>query len=208
MKDIRIKKMLDLVPNGATVLNIGCAQNPHIHRELAKKSRKIIGIDTNQHELKKLAQKGFETYVMDAEKIKLDCRFDCIIAGELIEHLNNPGLFLQSIDKYLKKNGTAILTTPNISSLFLYAIVVIFNQTQDPTHVYYFDEKNLKTLIGRFNFRIKEIKYIPPDIKFHGKGILFRSLFFASTALANIGYLFNKRLFSSYLLIVIKRKNG
>ncbi len=208
MKDIRIKELLKLVPNNVTVLNIGCAQNPHIHRELAIKSQKIIGIDTNQRELQKLAQKGFETYAMNAEKIKLDCLFDCIIAGELIEHLNNPGLFLQSVEKYLKKNGTAILTTPNISSLFLYTIVVVFNQTQDPTHVYYFDEKNLKTLIDRFNFEIKEIKYIPPEIKFHGKGILFRSVFFVSTVLANIGYFFSKRLFGSYLLIVIKKKNG
>lgn len=207
MKDNRIKEILNLVPNNISILNVGCAQNSYIHFELAKKSKKIVGIDTNQKGLKKIKQKGFEVYAMDAENIKLSERFDYIVAGELIEHLSNPGLFLQSLHTCLKKNGSVILTTPNISSIFLYAIVVFFDQTQDPTHVNYFDKKNLAILVHRFNFEIKEIKYIPPEIKFHGQGILFKSIFFISTIFANIGYLFNNRLFGSYLLLVIKRKD-
>lgn len=41
---------------------------------------------------------------------------DIIIAGELIEHLDNPFKFIREVYRVLKKNGTLILSTPNICS--------------------------------------------------------------------------------------------
>ena len=42
--------------------------------------------------------------------------YDLIIALEIIEHLENPWLFLKEIYKVLKKNGILILSTPNSDS--------------------------------------------------------------------------------------------
>jgi SAM-dependent methyltransferase len=41
-------------------------------------------------------------------------RFDCIIASEVIEHLNDPRAFLRQCSSLLFKGGTIIITTPNI----------------------------------------------------------------------------------------------
>ena len=39
--------------------------------------------------------------------------FDVIIAGELIEHLKNPGVFVEHCKSLLNNGGIFILTTPN-----------------------------------------------------------------------------------------------
>jgi len=205
--DKRINKIVSLVEDKKKVLNIGCAQNPTIHYLLAKKSSLCIGIDINKKGIEELKYNGYEAYLMNAEKINLKEKFDYIIAGELIEHLSNPGLFLESCLKHLEEKGELIITTPNIASLFLYLLVVSFDKTQDPTHVYYFDKKNLQILVERYNFKINNVYYIPPEIKFHGQDIFFKIFFFLTTFLANLGFIFSQRLFGSYLLMVFKKND-
>ncbi|MBI4004589.1 methyltransferase domain-containing protein [Candidatus Roizmanbacteria bacterium] len=206
MKDNRIREVLRLIPENKVVLDIGCAQNPEIHFEIAEKSKKAVGIDISKQGLEVFKKRGLEVYEMSAEEIKLKDKFDCIVAGELIEHLSNPGLFLSGMEKHLNKNGRIILTTPNIASLFIYILVVAFDQTQDPTHTFYFDKKNLEVLIDRYNLRITHVQYIPPKIKILGNRMTFKVLFFIATLFANIGYLLNNRLFGSYLLTVLEKK--
>lgn len=206
MKDNRIKEIISLIPLDKDVLDIGCAQNPEIYEALAKKSAKVIGIDIDRKKLQKMQNKGHRVYLMNAENIKLNHKFDYIVAGEIIEHLSNPGLFIESAKKHLKDKGKIIITTPNISSIFLYFLVVFLDKTQDPTHVYYFDEKNLESLINRYNLKIISAKYIPPEIKLHGYGI-FKIIFLIATLLANIGFLLNKRSFGSYLLLLLEKNN-
>jgi 2-polyprenyl-3-methyl-5-hydroxy-6-metoxy-1,4-benzoquinol methylase len=60
-----------------------------------------------------------ETVGPDKEK------FDAVIAIEIIEHLENPFMFLRECAKLLKKDGLLFLTSPNVESitsrfLFLY----------------------------------------------------------------------------------------
>lgn len=202
MKDNRIKEIINLIPINKDVLDVGCAQNPEIYEVFAKKSSKIIGIDIDKKKLQKMKNRGHRVYLMNAENIKLNHKFDYIVAGEIIEHLSNPGLFIESAKKHLKDEGKIIITTPNISSVFLYFLVVFLDKTQDPTHIYYFDEKNLKSLINRYDLNIISTKYIPPEIKPLGHG-MFKVIFLIATLFANIGFLFNKRLFGSYLLLII-----
>lgn len=206
MSDPRINTVLELIPKNKSILDIGCAQNPEIHYQITKMSKKAVGIDINKSGLDVFRKKGLEVYEMSAESINLKETFDCIIAGELIEHVSNPGQFLDSMANHLKLDGQIILTTPNISSLFLYGLVVVANKTQDPTHVFYFDKKNLEELVTRHNLKITQTKYIAPNVKLHGNGIFFKIIFLIATFLANFGFIFSKRLFGSYLLVVLKKK--
>src|SRR5690606_16552983 len=42
--------------------------------------------------------------------------FDCVILGEVIEHVPNTDFVLQEIRRVLKKNGTLLISTPNLVS--------------------------------------------------------------------------------------------
>ncbi|MFB2623664.1 class I SAM-dependent methyltransferase [Methanothermobacter marburgensis] len=43
--------------------------------------------------------------------------FDYVVSVETIEHLKNPWFFLDEIHRILKKDGTCILTSPNIETI-------------------------------------------------------------------------------------------
>ena len=50
-------------------------------------------------------------------------KYDCIVATEVIEHLENPIHFLNQISKLLKKNGFALISFPNI---YIYGAIKSF----------------------------------------------------------------------------------
>ena len=47
---------------------------------------------------------------------KLKKRYDLIVCSDVIEHLHNPNLLMQEINKLLKLGGTLLLTTPNVQN--------------------------------------------------------------------------------------------
>ena len=93
--------------SGKKVLHLGCTNWPYtqdsidngmlLHNELAKSASELYGFDFDQEGIDVLEKAGTKNlYQADLEKldeVELNESFDVIIAGEMIEHLNNPGLF-------------------------------------------------------------------------------------------------------------------
>jgi len=52
------------------------------------------------------------------ENFDFQTKYDCILAIEVIEHLENPFHFIRTLKKHLNPSGKIILSTPNIDSLF------------------------------------------------------------------------------------------
>ncbi len=57
-----------------------------------------------------------------------DESFDVAMAVEILEHLENPRLFLRELWRVLRPGGTAIVSTPNLTSLLSRAIFAIAGQ--------------------------------------------------------------------------------
>ncbi len=65
-------------------------------------------------------KKGIKAFVCDVENDDLPFKsdyFDCIVAGEIIEHIFDTDAFIDKCKRVLKKNGVLIITTPNCASL-------------------------------------------------------------------------------------------
>jgi SAM-dependent methyltransferase len=208
MHDKRLKCVLDLVPEGKRVLVAGCEGDPVLHAKLVEKSEAVTGIDIDPEKVKVLSSRGYDGRLMNAEQMELEDKYDCIVAVELIEHLDNVGLFLRSAARVLQPGGLLVLTTPNMSSVFLSFLVILCNQAQDVTHVYYFDRKNLRALLSRCpEFVIEDIQYVAPTVKALGPGKIRSFFFLMATMVANAGFVLSKRLFGSYLVAVLRRKS-
>ena len=88
-----------------------------INQEKFKESVKLYSIDLNSN---------FSG--------KINNMYDCIVAIEVIEHLENPINFLRECSKILNDGGYLILSTPNIhslksrSKLFLYGDLAFFEK--------------------------------------------------------------------------------
>lgn len=90
-----------------------------------------------------------------------DTKFDLVFAGDLIEHLPNPGLFLENVKRHLAIDGRLILTTPNAFNLFnLTEKLSKEEPTVNADHTCYFNVKTLRVLLAKCGFDLVEAGYI------------------------------------------------
>ena len=164
---------------GKRVLHLGCADYPLteekvsmgalLYSEIAKVAQVQIGVDNSVEGIELLRRYGYKNlYVADAESI-LECvpnedqHFDVVIAGEIIEHLSNPGLFLDSVKAALGKGGELVLTTVNAYCLFRFVWYLghLGVEYVHPDHVYYFSVSTLKRLAARHGYVVDDLKFYP-----------------------------------------------
>lgn len=133
----------------------------------AKVARKLVGVDINEDGVKGLQKLGYTVMIQDVEKqFDLKEKFDVVTANEVIEHLSNPGIFLENVQRHLKENGLFILTTPNALSHTFFLQRLLFNKIVDVSinhHTHWHTEETLKTLLCRYNFEIKKIWCVHPE---------------------------------------------
>lgn len=147
---------------GQMLLDVGCRRG-ELRRFLNGQS--YVGVDiTSKH-----YRKGFDFVVADVNRLPFkDQSFDTVSALELIEHVFNPHNFLEETSRVLKKEGTLVLSTPNIACLLnrfkiFFGIAPSFFGT-DSGHLHCFTYKTLKKLLVENKFRIIERKTLYSSI--------------------------------------------
>src|ERR1044072_4202587 len=100
------------------VMHLGCTDYPYtensieknmlLHFELEKCASEIYGFDFDQKGIDILQNRGvgnlYQADLEHLENVPLDETFDVIIAGEMTEHLSNPGLFLTGIKRFMTED--------------------------------------------------------------------------------------------------------
>jgi SAM-dependent methyltransferase len=148
-----------------------------IHMHLTQVANRLSGLEKNAEQIGPLRELGYDIRQGDAEGFDLGERFDVVMAGELIEHLSNPGLFLDCAKRHLRPDGTLLLTTPN--RFGLPEIVSAFVHNRLPSyskaiakHVACYDEILLKDLLRRHGFGDFTVAYYVWVGKPHGNRTL------------------------------------
>ncbi len=106
---------------GKDVLDIGVVehmrdaiQSPNwLHRHLAKTAKSCLGVDVLREEVEYLNSLGFNVVCLDLTRETLSQKFDLVVCGDVVEHLDAPGPFLSSISKLLRPGGKLVITVPN-----------------------------------------------------------------------------------------------
>jgi SAM-dependent methyltransferase len=129
------------------------------HKIITDSAKETFGVDTEIGE--EFLRDTLHYKKEYAEDVVFPIKFDKIVALDLIEHLINPGLFLESCKKNLKEGGELILTTPNTFNLFnLTEKISKHEPTVNPDHTFYFNKKVIKVLLKKCGFSIYEISYV------------------------------------------------
>jgi 2-polyprenyl-3-methyl-5-hydroxy-6-metoxy-1,4-benzoquinol methylase len=175
----RLKNIRDLtfpLIAGKRLLDIGCIGHDYEWRrkigtfyfaDFQKVAAEVKGIDILAEDIERARQEGYQgVEVGDAETFIDENRYDVIFAGELIEHLSNPGQFLRCASKNLTKDGVLVLTTPNAFAMSRVAKCIgsLTNEPPvNPEHTCYFTPHTLNQLATREGFKIKDLYYADYD---------------------------------------------
>ncbi|MEM1227821.1 MAG: class I SAM-dependent methyltransferase [Planctomycetota bacterium] len=156
----------------AVVLDVGCVGHglekrytsyPFVHDLLCRYADRVIGIDIQEPEIEALTNEGYTVFCQNAESFSVDETFDVIFAGDLIEHLANPGLFLDRCHQHLRPDGVLLLVTPNAFCLNRLLCNLLFldnDPNANPEHTCWFSPIVFRELLGRSGFSIESIRYI------------------------------------------------
>jgi len=163
---------------GKSVLHLGCTNYPYteqsikddmlLHSSLAKSATELYGFDFDQAGIDILENLGTQNlYRADLERldeVPLDRTFDVIVAGEMIEHLNNPGLFLNGIKRFMGPQTRLVITTINAYCGMRFMIYGLRgkggrNEPVHPDHIAYYSYSTLTLLLKRHGMSVDEFSY-------------------------------------------------
>jgi 2-polyprenyl-3-methyl-5-hydroxy-6-metoxy-1,4-benzoquinol methylase len=134
---------------GRRVLDLGCRYGA-LTRAYAE-GNEVVGMDVDREALAEAAKLGIETRWADVEQ-PLDApdnSFDVVVAGELLEHLRDPGAVVAEAERVLRPGGLLVGSVPNAYRLKnRLAFLRGRPPEQDPTHLHLFSPTDVRRLLG------------------------------------------------------------
>ncbi len=130
------------------------------HDLIRNNNKNVFWIDINK-KINLLNKNKYFYELKDAEKFNYKNKFDIIYAWDLIEHLSNPGLFIESCIKSIKKGWRIYITTPNCFWFFNIMEKIFKNEPAvNNEHICYFNLKTFNQFIIRYGLEINNIYFI------------------------------------------------
>jgi len=130
------------VSREAAVLDVGCGSGAWLQRLQESGFQNLWGIDRDADRFGFEGARFVRAYFEDGEFGLGERRFALITAIEVIEHIQNTGLFLKLLARHLDPSGFLLITTPNVHSLLCRLRYLItgrlqhFGRQGDPTHIH------------------------------------------------------------------------
>lgn len=133
---------------GKRVLNLGCASG-QLHDRIRKCTATLIGLDKSEP----------ADFICDLDQHDSpipQCDVELIVAGEILEHLSNPGNALSIIRSY---QCQCLITVPNAFSIAGQSWLRRGYEQVNSDHVSWYSYHTLKTLVERYGFTVVEFHW-------------------------------------------------
>lgn len=150
-----IVDLLKSLPKDSTILDIGSSSGILLNelKDEGFNSENLYGIDISEEAIKNCKENGIENaFVMDAQNITLDKKFDVIIASDCLEHLEQDKKALTNWKSLLKDNGKLYVFVP--AYMFLWSEHDTANM-----HFRRYTKSELVNKLSETGFTIKKSSY-------------------------------------------------
>lgn len=151
--------------NGVRGLDVGCARGGFMD-EAGKNNIKMDGIEPEKNFFNE-AQSYGENVVngLFPQDFNLNFKYDFIIFNDVFEHLPNLDVVFKKCGDLLKPGGLLIINCPDSRGIFFKIASILKNIKLDSPwrrlwqlgfyspHLWYFNDKNLKLLTEKYNFK-------------------------------------------------------
>ena len=149
-RKLQLNKIKKFIKN-KDILDIGSGNGGLINYYL-KETNKVSSIEPSVKLKKKLEAKYKKMINIFSNKKKLKKKYDVILYMDVIEHIKKYNYEINSIKKYLKKNGLIIINVPAFN--FLYT-----DFDKKIGHIKRFSKKDVFNISRKHNLKIKKIEY-------------------------------------------------
>lgn len=174
----RGKRVLDLGCLDETALQKRDTEN-WLHGRISAVADNVIGIDNSAQIPSEGLRTGPNSIILNGNGIDpstpqlREADIDQIVAGEFIEHIDEPLLFFRNLKRRFPGRDF-VLSTPNGTSLANMLLGIIRREAQHPDHVHIFTYKILNTLCMRADFEDWEIipyHFYATEMKLRSRGL-------------------------------------
>jgi SAM-dependent methyltransferase len=134
---------------GRRVLDLGCRSGALTSAYL--EGNEVVGVDIEPEALAQAATLGIETRLADVEEgLPFAAEsFDVVVAGELVEHVRDPGALVVEARRVLRPGGTFVASVPNFYRLKnRLAFLAGRPLDHDPTHLHVFAPRDVEALLS------------------------------------------------------------
>ena len=142
------EKIIREYVKGKDVLDVGTVGQSaeyNLWQEMSSCAKSLTGIDIVPSQEKNVVLGNMESY-------RFNRKFDVVVLGDIIEHVDNQGLLLDNVRSHLKPEGILILTTANARWF------TVFIGT-NPTHTLWHDRSTLNHILQRHGFKVAYFRY-------------------------------------------------
>lgn len=145
-------------------------KNAWLHAHLDEVASSLVGIDVDEIGVKDAEAAGYEAYTADCRDSEQLTALgiepaQLVIAGEVIEHIDDPGAFLDGLQALVAPGGRLIVTTPNAYGLFNVVASLAHREINHPDHVLMFTWQTLTNLASRYGWAPVETHVYVPVVK-------------------------------------------
>ena len=156
----RGKEVLDI---GAIAHNKEYIKSPMWkHRRIKRVCSSIVGLDILRDMVEWINARGYEFVCADAtSNVNLNRKFDVVVMGDLIEHVDNMKGLLDFGKRHLKDGGSILISTPNP---YFYHTIFGFLSEKGPRdnmeHTCWVTPSNMNEMCCREHLQLKKIYYV------------------------------------------------
>jgi trans-aconitate methyltransferase len=159
------------------VAHIGCTDSPYtnvrlcsgtlLHARLSPR-RELVGFDVDASALERLrtalpAQQLVHADISVAVPNEHRQRYDLVIAGEVLEHVPDPGSFLSGCRDLLTPGGELCVTVPNACSPKIAVRALLGYEAVHPDHYTYYGPRTLRRTLAGAGFEVFSLAtYLAP----------------------------------------------
>jgi 2-polyprenyl-3-methyl-5-hydroxy-6-metoxy-1,4-benzoquinol methylase len=159
---------MDMIPDGAFVLDIGCHSGIMGEALHEKKTAKVIGIDMDTGALEVARARLQAALMIDVEEEGWAQKllhegyhnFDIILFGDVLEHTRQPERILLQAKDLLKPDGQIIVSVPNVAhwrvrfGLFFGRFEYSDSGILDRTHLRFFTQRSAQSLLTNAGYKM------------------------------------------------------
>jgi 2-polyprenyl-3-methyl-5-hydroxy-6-metoxy-1,4-benzoquinol methylase len=165
---------------GRSVIHVGCVdhiplldekikKNRWLHARMCKTAKRCLGIDINEEGIRYLIDTlGYsdvicaDLTIYPLEEI-LENQWDFLILGEVLEHIQNPVMFLKKISEYYRNNvNCLIISVPHAFSYLNITYALIHKEIINSDHYYWFTPYTLAKIVTAAGMHVEYFQFCEP----------------------------------------------